>query len=167
MQLRLLLLLVSLSAFATGAAALTTDRVKPVRIDADWAHFDDRKRIATYKGNVAIIQGSLRVSGALIVMHFDESYDLAKIVAEGNPAHFEQRLDRGPLQQGQAARIEYSVADGAMLFAGDARIVQDQFEMKASRIDYDSVTGSIEGAAAESEDGGTQRVTILLQGKQE
>ena len=166
MQLRLLLLLLSLSTFATGAAALTTDRVKPVRIDADWAQFDDRQRIATYKGNVTINQGSLRVSGELVVMHFDESYDLAGLVAEGSPARFEQRLDRGPLQQGQAARIEYSVADGAMRFAGDARIAQGQFEMEASRIDYDSLTGSIEGVASESEEG-KQRVTILLQGKQE
>ena len=166
MNIRLIALLLSLSALSTGAGALTTDRVKPVRIDANWAQFDDQKRIATYKGNVAIIQGSLRVTGEVVVMHFDEEYDLAKVVAEGTPARFEQRLDRGPLQQGQGARIEYEVRGGAMVFVGDARIEQDRFAMEADRIDYDSITGSIVGAGADSDDG-KRRVTIVLQGKQE
>ena len=166
MNIRLFLLVLTLSLVGTPAAALTTDRVKPVRIDADWAHFDDRKRIATYKGNVAIIQGSLRVSGDMVIMQFDENYDLSTVTAEGTPARFEQLLDRGPLQQGQGARIEYKVRDGAMLFVGDARIEQDRFAMEADRIDYDSVTGSIKGEGAKTEDG-QRRVTIVLQGKQE
>ena len=165
MNIRLFLLVLTLSCVAAEAGALTTDRVKPVRIDANWAHFDDQKRIATYKGNVAIIQGSLRVSGDLVTMQFDENYDLESVVAEGTPARFEQRLDRGPLQQGQGARIEYMVRDGAMLFIGDARIEQDRFAMEADRINYDSVTGSIKGEGAETEDG-NRRVTIVLQGKQ-
>ena len=166
MNIRLFLLVLTLSSVATEAGALTTDRVKPVRIDADWAHFDDQKRIATYKGNVAIIQGSLRVSGEVVVMHFDENYDLSSVVAEGTPARFEQLLDRGPLQQGQGTRIEYRVSDGAMRFIGDARIEQDRFAMEADRIDYDPVAGSIKGEGAEAE-GGNRRVTIVLQGKQE
>ena len=166
MNIRLIALLVSLCAFSTGATALTTDRVKPVRIDANWALFDDQKRIATYKGNVTISQGSLRVTGEMIVMHFDENYDLAKVVAEGTPARFEQRLDRGPLQQGRAARIEYQARDGSMLFSGDARIEQDRVTMEADLIDYDSVTGNIRGEGAETEDG-KRRVTIVLRGKQE
>lgn len=166
MNIRHFLLAFTLCSVATGAAALTTDRIKPVRIDADWAHFDDQKRIATYKGNVAIIQGSLRVSGDVVVMHFDENYDLSSVVAEGTPARFEQRLDRGPLQQGEGARIEYEVRKGAMLFVGDARIEQDRFAMDADRIEYDSVTGSIKGAGTESDDD-KRRVTIVLQGEQE
>lgn len=166
MKIRLLLLLFPLSVFATGAGALTTDREEPVRIDADWAHFDDQKRIATYKGNVSIIQGSLRVSGDVVVMHFDEAYDLDLLVAEGQPAEFEQELDRGPLQQGQAARIEYRVDNGAMQFAGGATIIQGQFKMEASVINYDSVTGSIQGQATETDDG-KRRVTIVLQGQTE
>ena len=99
-------------------------------------------------------------------MYFDESYDLATLVAEGEPAHFNQRLDSGPEQKGKAARIEYRAQDGAMIFVGDAQIGQGEFRMKAEHIDYDSVTGSIQGTGAETEaDGG--RVTITLKGAKE
>ena len=164
MQTRLLILVLALAAFPAGAGALSTDQDQPVRIDAGSASLDHQKRIATYKDRVVIVRGSLRITGDLVTMHFDESYDLATLVAEGEPARFEQRLDDGALQKGQAARIEYRVEDGAMLFAGSAQIAQGEFRMKAERIDYDSVTGSIQGAADEAE-AKSGRVTITLQGE--
>ncbi len=162
MSTRHLPLLFALAACPTGAGALSTDREQPVRIDANSASLDDETHVATYRGDVVLVQGSLRITGDLVTMHFDESYDLATLVAEGGPARFEQRLDTGPIQEGEATRIEYRVEDGAMLFAGSAWIGQGEFRMKAERIDYDSVTGSIQGAGAQTDDDG-RRVTITLQ----
>ena len=162
MQTRLLLLLLALAACPTGAGALSTDREQSVRIDANSASLDDQKRIATYKGEVVIVQGSLRITGDLVTMYFDERYDLARLVAEGEPARFEQRLEDGQVQKGRAERIEYQVEDGAMLFVGGAQIAQGEFRMKAERIDYDSVTGSIQGAGEED-----RRVTITLRGEKQ
>ena len=163
MRTRLLLLLLAFAAGPIGAAALSTDREQPVRIDADSASLDDRNRVATYRGDVVIVQGSLRISGELVTMYFDQSYDLATLVAEGEPARFDQHPDDGPAQTGEAARIEYRVEDGAMLFVGGAEIVQGEFRMKAERIDYDSVTGDIKGTGATAEEAG-RRVTITLPG---
>ena len=163
MRTRLLLLLLAFAAGPIGAAALSTDREQPVRIDADSASLNDRNRVATYRGDVVIVQGSLRISGELVTMYFDQSYDLATLVAEGEPARFDQRPDDGPAQTGEAARIEYRVEDGAMLFVGGAEIVQGEFRMKAERIDYDSVTGDIRGTGAAAEEAG-RRVTITLPG---
>ena len=163
MRIRLVLLLLAFAACPTGAGALSTDREQPVRIDADSASLDDRKRIATYRGGVVIAQGSLRISGELVTMYFDESYDLATLVAEGEPARFNQRPDDGPAQTGEAARIEYQVQEGAMVFIGNAEIVQGEFRMEAERIDYNSVTGDIQGTGAAAEDEETgRRVTITL-----
>lgn len=162
MKTRHLPLLLALAACPTGAGALSTDREQPVRIDADSASLDDQTHVATYRGDVILVQGSLRITGDLVTMHFDESYDLATLVAEGEPARFEQQLDSGPIQKGEATRIEYRVEDGAMLFSGSARIGQGEFRMKAERIDYDSVTGSIQGEGAQTDDAG-RRVTITLQ----
>jgi lipopolysaccharide export system protein LptA len=164
MQTRLVLLVLALAACPTGAGALSTDRDQPVRIDAGSASLDHQNRIATYRDNVVIVRGSLRITGDLVTMRFDEGYDLATLVAEGEPAHFEQQLDSGPMQKGEAARIEYRVEDGAMIFAGSAQIAQGEFRMRAERIDYDSVTGSIQGVADESESEGP-RVTITLKGE--
>jgi len=166
MQSRLLLLLLVLAAGPNGAGALSTDREQPVRIDADSASLDHQEQVATYRGDVVIVQGTLRITGGQVTMQFDESWDLLTLVAEGEPARFEQRLDDGALQKGQAARIEYRVEDGAMLFAGSAQIAQGEFRMQAERIDYDSVTGSIQGAGAETGADG-RRVTILLKDDEE
>ena len=163
MQTRLLLLVLALAAFPTGAGALSTDQDQPVRIDAGSASLDHQNRVATYRGDVVIVRGSLRITGDLVTMRFDENYDLATLVAEGELAHFEQQLDSGPMQQGKAARIEYRVEDGAMIFVGTAQIAQGEFVMRAERIDYDSVTGSIKGVSEEAESAGP-RVTITLPG---
>ena len=164
MQTRLLWLVLALAAGPTGAGALSTDREQPVRIDAGSASLDHQNRIATYRGDVVIVRGSLRITGDLVTMRFDEGYDLATLVAEGEPAQFEQRLDSGPMQKGEATRIEYQVEDGAMIFIGSAQIAQGEFRMRAERIDYDSVTGSIQGVGDEAESEGP-RVTITLQGE--
>ena len=166
MQTPLLLLLLAFAAFPTGAGALSTDREQPVRIEADSASLDDQNQLATYRGDVVIVQGSLRITGELVTMQFDESYDLLTLVAEGEPAHFEQQPDNGTVQTGRATRIEYRVEDGAMLFAGGAEIAQGEFRMTAERIDYDSVTGNIRGAGAETGADG-RRVTILLKDDEE
>ena len=164
MQTRLLLLVLALAACPTGAGALSTDQDQPVRIDAGSASLDQQNRIATYRDDVIIVRGSLRITGDLVTMQFDEGYDLATLVAEGEPAHFEQQLDNGPIQKGEATRIEYWVEDGAMIFIGSAQIAQGEFLMQAERIDYDSVTGSIRGVGDEAESEGP-RVTITLQGE--
>ena len=163
MNTRILLLLLALCACPAVAGALSTDREQSVRIDADSARLDDRKRIATYEGNVVIVQGSLRITGDLVVMNFNEGWDLDTLVAEGDPAHFEQQPDDGPLQKGQAERIEYRLGSGAMLFAGTAEIAQGEFRMMADRIDYDSVSGNIKGSGAEAAtETKERRVTITL-----
>ena len=164
MQTRLLLLVLALATCPTGVGALSTDRDQPVRIDADSASLDHQNRIATYRGDVVIVRGSLRITGDLVTMRFDEGYDLATLVSEGDPAHFEQRLDSGPMQKGEATHIEYRVEDGAMIFIGSAQITQGEFRMRAERIDYDSFTGSIQGVGDEAEPEGP-RVTITLQGE--
>lgn len=166
MRIRPALLLLVFVACPTAAGALSTDREQPVRIDADSASLDDRNRIAVYRGDVVIVQGSLRISGDLVTMYFDENYDLATLVAEGEPARFNQRPNGGPPQTGEAARIEYQVESGAMLFAGSAEIVQGEFRMQAEQIDYDSVTGDIQGTGTETEAGG-RRVSIILRGATE
>ena len=163
MQTRLLLLVLVLAACPTGVGALSTDRDQPVRIDAGSASLDHQNRVATYRGDVVIVRGSLRITGDLVTMRFDERYDLETLVAKGELAHFEQQLDSGPMQRGEAARIEYRVEDGAMIFVGTAQITQGEFVMRAERIDYDSVTGSIKGVSEEAETEGP-RVTITLPG---
>lgn len=63
-------ILLSLGA-ALGSAsawALPDDRNQPIRIQADDAQLDDKNGVATYKGDVIITQGSMKVTGNTVTI---------------------------------------------------------------------------------------------------
>ena len=157
-----LLLALALAGLTAGAGALSGDRDQPIRIDSDRAQLDNQRRVAVYEGNVVLLQGSLRITGDVVTMHFNEGYDLSILISEGSPTRFQQQLDSGEVQEGRADRIEYRTGSGAMTFVGEARIAQGQFKMKAHRLEYDSVSGSIKGVSGDVGPGGS-RVTLTVQ----
>lgn len=53
---------------SVSAWALPTDRDQPIRIQADDAQLDDKNGIATYKGDVIITQGSMKVTGNTVTI---------------------------------------------------------------------------------------------------
>ena len=72
--------------------ALSTDREKPVVIEADEVEFDFKTGVRTYKGNVIVEQGTLLIRGDKIIVNYDgERVETA--TAWGNPAMFQQRPD--------------------------------------------------------------------------
>ena len=74
--------------------ALTSDRSKPATIDADEVEFDFRTGTRTYKGNVVVVQGTLKITGDKIVVQYDDSgQEIQTATSWGTPATFKQRPD--------------------------------------------------------------------------
>ena len=83
--------IISLS-MVSAVCALSTDRNQPAVIDADEVEFDFRTGQRTYKGNVHVSQGTLRITAdKLLVSYHGEQ--LVRATAWGRPAHFRQRPD--------------------------------------------------------------------------
>lgn len=79
----------SLVLLSAGTAnALPEDRSQPVHISADSAVQENTT--VTYRGNVIITQGSLRVDADQVVV-YHAAGKVQKIVATGKPAHFQQQ----------------------------------------------------------------------------
>lgn len=139
------ILTIALVATLYGPAgwALSTDRNENIDIEADSAESDDVKGIAIYKGDVVIIQGTLKITGDHVTIHYDESGDFTKMVTLGNPAKFNQLPDGEPdkaenYQRAKASRMEYFKKTDTIVLLGNAVYGQGGDRVAADRIDYDS-----------------------------
>ncbi|MCH9674227.1 MAG: lipopolysaccharide transport periplasmic protein LptA [Gammaproteobacteria bacterium] len=161
---------VVLASILSGPAlALSTDKDQPVNIEADWAEADDLKRVTVYKGRVVVVQGSLRITGDVVTMYFDEQDELTKMIAVGRLARFQQRPDgQDILQRGKATRIVYNQQNDLLTLTGTAQLAKGDDEINADFITYDTVKSVITGDSrqAKTADGkpakpsGRVRITI-------
>lgn len=86
------MLAVAAATWSAGAVALESDRNEPATVEADEVEYDFRTGVRTYKGNVVVTQGTLRITGdKLEVIYKDE--ELQSATAWGRPASFKQRPD--------------------------------------------------------------------------
>jgi len=119
--------------------ALSTDREKPIHVEADWAEADEIRRTTVYKGAVVITQGSMRIKGDTVTLHYDEDHALIKVEVEGRPAQFRQRPDGdGKHQNAKATRMEYFADRDLIVLLGNARSWQGDRQISADRIEFDT-----------------------------
>jgi lipopolysaccharide export system protein LptA len=134
-----LVLGLALGLAAPASLALRTDRDKPIEIEADRAEADDARHVTIYRGNVVIVQGTLRIEGDTVWIHYDENDELTKLVSEGRQAHFRQLPDDGDeYRMAYADRLEYYRANDLIVMLGGARYGQGADQINAQRIVYDS-----------------------------
>jgi lipopolysaccharide export system protein LptA len=102
---------------------LPTDRNKPIEIESDYAEIDDINRIATYKGNVVVVQGSIRLTGDLMIVRYSNNNEVSRITLDGQPAHFKQQLDAtGKEMKGEALKIDYHAKDSLIHLIEAAKV---------------------------------------------
>lgn len=118
------------------AAALEDDRSQPIRISADQALRDEKQGVTVYSGNVKMDQGSLYISADKITI-FRIVDEADKIVAQGKPAHLQQRPepDKG-LIHAEADTIEYYKAESRIHLRESARLQQDGSTVTGATIEY-------------------------------
>jgi lipopolysaccharide export system protein LptA len=128
--------------------ALSTDRDQPVHIEADWAEADDRTGVQVYKGKVVIVQGSLRITGDVVTMYFDDRRELDRLIAVGQLARFRQMPDGEEVYQNATAeQIQYNLATDTMVLTGSAELAKGEDSIRANRIVYDTLNARIKGEA--------------------
>ena len=137
-------ILLSLGA-ALGSAsawALPNDRDQPIRIQADDAQLDDKNGVATYKGDVIITQGSMKVTGNTVTITRTQSGDIDVVTSVGNLAYFEQLQTAGDTKpvQGYGVTIQYHAAQDRVVLIVRAKVVdKDNNVTQGEKIVYDTV----------------------------
>ncbi|OOG85410.1 lipopolysaccharide transport periplasmic protein LptA [Pseudomonas sp. A25(2017)] len=136
-------ILLSLGA-ALGSAsawALPDDRNQPIRIQADDAQLDDKNGVATYKGDVIITQGSMKVTGNTVTITRTPSGDIDVVTSVGNLAYFEQMQTPGDTKpvQGYGVTIQYHASQDRVVLIDRAKVVdKDNNVTQGEKIVYDT-----------------------------
>jgi lipopolysaccharide export system protein LptA len=143
--------------------ASTEDTRKPITIEADRAVLDEKKQISIYTGNVILKQGGIEVKADTITVYTKEG-QLQRVVAEGNPVHYQQQQNNNEDIRGVSQRMEYETETNRVLLLGDAELWQGGNRFSGKRIQYDpgqeKVIATGDPNATEN---GAQRVKIILQ----
>ena len=168
-----LALAVMLASVPGTARALSTDREQPIVIEAAAAEADNRKQVTIYRGDVVITQGTLRITGDTVWIHYDDANTITMAVSVGNPAKFRQRADgKENYMTADAERMEYHADQDLILLLGNARYGEGKDRITAPRIVYDSRRGRVkaganpegsqtsDSATTQPDDSGRVRITI-------
>jgi lipopolysaccharide transport protein LptA len=136
-----------------GNMSIIADVATGTGVDFDNSHW-------VFRGNVKITMET----GQLISDEADITFAkklLAKVVVNGKPAAFEQKMAKsGKLIKGHADSIDYDVAHGAVHFAKNAWLSDGgQNEIRGESLKYDVLKQTINAEASEQ---ASQRVHIII-----
>jgi lipopolysaccharide export system protein LptA len=128
-----------------GCYALPNDREQSVSIAADNASYNEKTGVATYRGNIDIQQGSLRITADELIVTVDSKGSVLTGIAKGKPAHFQQRpaADKG-IATAEAEEVTYQARDGIIILKTNAKLQQDGSSFKSNEISYNLELGEIE-----------------------
>jgi len=158
--------------FTTSAWALSTDKDQPIEIEADSADLDDEKGVTIYRGNVVLIQGSVRMTGDTMTVYFTND-ELDTMIMEGKPATYRQLPDDSEIyDEAEALRMEYYELKNLVVLIDKASFKQEGLSFSGNRIEYDTLhsrvkaKGSVKQQAGSSSSGSSgERVKIILKPK--
>ncbi|AGS39152.1 MAG: lipopolysaccharide export system protein LptA [Cycloclasticus pugetii] len=156
----LLFLTLTLISVTTPLWALSTDKQKPVEVEADNFNLDDAKKITVYSGNVIITQGSMEIIADKVTIHGVRG-TTDKVIAIGNPVKFKQQPDGNQgLIRGEANRFNYLVTKDTLVLLDDATLWQNGNTFASDRIEYDSKRSIVKAGDKKA---GSKRVKVTLE----
>jgi lipopolysaccharide export system protein LptA len=144
--------------------ALSTDKDKPMEIEADRVDVDEKTGLSTFRGKVQVTKGSIRLNADTVVV-YEKNGELDKIIATGEPVYFRQRPDNKQEDVvAEANRIEFYNRKNLIYLIDKAKITQERDTFSGDRIEYDTLRSVVLAKKAPS---GSGRVKITIQPKKQ
>ncbi|MGB1799253.1 MAG: lipopolysaccharide transport periplasmic protein LptA [Gammaproteobacteria bacterium] len=161
-----------------NAYALSTDKEQDIEIEADTADIDDLNGITIYRGDVVVVQGSIRMTGHTMTVHFDDNGDMELVIMQGTPATYRQLPDNSKnYDEAEALQMEYYALKDYVILKEKALVTKpDGSTLSGKRIDYDTVLSKViakgSGTTAKGDKGKTGktkdgRVKITIKKKKQ
>ncbi|MBP6115897.1 MAG: lipopolysaccharide transport periplasmic protein LptA [Neisseriaceae bacterium] len=138
------------------------DRDKPINIEADNGMLDQANQLTVFTGNVLIVQGTLRITGAEVSVKQDTQGN-QNMISKGSPTTMRQKLDdKNEYVTGQANQITYDSKTGIAVLTGNALVTREGDRVKGHVITYNTNTEiyTVKGATGGKQRG---RVSVILQ----
>lgn len=149
-----------LAVAAAPAFARSTDRSKPMNIDAGSQEgtLDDRAP-TILSGGVTITQGTLDIRSSRAEIH-SKGGDVSRAVLTGGPVVLKQQMDDGTPMTARASKVDYNLQTEIVVFTGSVRIEQPRGTMSGERVVYNLKTGQVNSGGE-----GNGRVKMTIQPK--
>lgn len=129
---------------ASPVFALSTDGQQDIEIAADTAEMDDIKGITIYQGNVVVTQGSIKMTGHTMTVHFNDNDDMELVVMRGTPATYRQLPDDSKIHdEAEALRMEYYALKDYVVLIDEALVTQEGLRFSGNRIEYDTALSRV------------------------
>ena len=137
---------------AQGNMSVTADQAQATGLD-----FENSRWV--FRGNVKIAMDKGLLTSDEADVTFVKKL-LSKAVANGNPAAFEQPIEKtGKLARGRADSIDYDVTKGVVHLSKNAWLSDGEREIQGESLKYNVLAQTIVAEAAEQ---GSQRVHIII-----
>lgn len=162
-SLTLLSLLVSLVNvwFAEEVSAETVDEIQ---IRADYMKFDLETGESLYRGNVSIVQGTIKLTGEEVIIRREQkgANEISDIVVSGNPARYLQDENSNNIVRAVSQHMKYSSRENRLVMTDNARLEQSDQTVESQRIIYDTANKAIIAGKNRNQKDTGNRVNITL-----
>ena len=119
--------------------ALSTDKEKPIEVEADAGELDDIKNITIYTGDVIVTRGSIRMTGDKMTVYYDKDDNIETLIMVGKPATYRQLPDDSKVyDEAEALRMEYYELRNLVILLRNAEVRQERYDFSGERIEYDT-----------------------------
>lgn len=136
------------------ALALPSDKSQNMTVSSGEATINSKLNTTVLSGPVKITQGTLEINADKVTLRYDDKRNLQSLLAEGEPARFQQQLEANkPLVKAEANSITYSVSKEHLTLEKNAFVEQNGATTRGGRIDYDMTTGSAHAVGEGSNSG--------------
>ena len=130
--------------FSQATFALSTDKFQDIEIESDSAEMDDIKGVTIYRGNVIVVQGSIRMTGDKMTVYFDDNGDMELVIMVGRPATYRQLPDGSKIyDEAEALQMEYYPLKDYVILIDEALVTQEGLRFSGNRIEYDTVLSQV------------------------
>ena len=155
--------------FSSQAWSEKADREKPINIEADSAHMDDKTSTAIFEGNVLLTQGTLLIKADTLTV-VQENDEFKQGIALGENAYFRQKREGyEDYIEGEAQRIEFDALTDQLTMITNAKLWREGDEVQGNFIHYNATTETFtvkgDGLNNSSQDAPRGRVKAIIQPK--
>ena len=148
--------------YCSLAVSIDSDKDKPIFLESDSAKWDENSQKSTYRGNVVVTQGTMLLTGDLLVVT-SKNNEINNMVITGKKSTYKQKTQSGKIVNGEAYEIQYFVENSKIIFLNNAVLTQSNNVVKSNKIIY--VTDSENIIAGDKK--GKSRVKMTIEPRTE
>jgi len=113
--------------------------------------------VSTYRGNVEIIQGSMVLTGDIVILE-TANKKVKKITSEGELSTYKQTTDDGRKINAEAKKMVYSITGNKIVLTNNAKLTEAGNTFTSEKITYHTDTEIVTAGSSTGKD----RVNITV-----